>query len=86
MAASTFAAAGCVETALLPRRIRLMMIHMAWRCWCGKSIYAPQPGRIVTDGALALSQLPEAADYTAGRASLGQLMRLHLAHREEVAC
>jgi hypothetical protein len=18
--------------------------HMAWRCWCGKSIYAPQPG------------------------------------------
>jgi hypothetical protein len=44
MAASTFAAAGCVETAVLPRRIRLMMIHMAWRCWCGKSIYAPQPG------------------------------------------
>jgi hypothetical protein len=18
--------------------------HMAWRCWCGRSIYAPQPG------------------------------------------
>lgn len=18
--------------------------HMGWRCWCGKSIYAPQPG------------------------------------------
>jgi hypothetical protein len=19
--------------------------HMAWRCWCGKFIYAPQPGQ-----------------------------------------
>jgi hypothetical protein len=18
--------------------------HMAWRCWCGRSLYAPQPG------------------------------------------
>lgn len=43
------------------------------------------PARIVTDGALALSQLPEAADYTAGRGSQRQLMRQLLAHREEVA-
>jgi hypothetical protein len=43
------------------------------------------PARIATDGVLALSQLPEAADYTTGRASHRQLMRLLLAHREEVA-
>jgi hypothetical protein len=59
--------------------------HMAGDAGAAGQSTRRSPARSVTDGALALSQLPEAADYTAGRASQRQLMRLLLAHREEVA-
>jgi hypothetical protein len=46
--------------------------HMAWRCWCGKSIYAPQPGldcRIRDRGPVSMweDEQRRASDDAAGR-------------------